>query len=172
MSGSSGERALHAYHDGELRGFARWRFQRRVARSPELRRELEALALMRELVREGESRVPTPDLWEGISRRLPPAEGARPARIRDREAREGRGAPAPLVWLARPLGAAAAVAVVAVALVFALNSGDNAAPGVVRWIDSGDRNVMVLEGDEEVTIIWVLGDASTPPRQGGAGEGA
>ena len=170
MSGTSGERALHAYHDGELRGFARWRFERRLARSPELRRELEALALMRELVREGESRVPTPDLWEGISRRLPPEEGARPARIGDREAREGRGGFAPLAWLVRPLGAAAVV--VAVALVFALNSGDNAAPGVVRWIDSGDRNVMVLEGDEEVTIIWVLGEASTPPRQGGAREGA
>jgi len=170
MSGTSGERALHAYHDGELRGFARWRFERRLARSPELRRELEALALMRELVREGESRVPTPDLWEGISRRLPPEEGARPARIGDREAREGRGGFAPLAWLVRPLGAAAVV--VAVALVFALNSGDNAAPGVVRWIDSGDRNVMVLEGDEEVTIIWVLGEASTPSRQGGAREGA
>ena len=59
MSVTSGERALHAYHDGELRGFARWRFERRLARSPELRRELEALALMRELVREGESQLPT-----------------------------------------------------------------------------------------------------------------
>jgi anti-sigma factor RsiW len=171
MSGTSGERVLHAYHDGELRRFARWRFERRLARSPELRRELEALALMRELVREGESRVPTPDLWEGISRRLPSAQGARPARVGGREARERRRGSAPLAWLVRPLGAAAAAAV-AVALVFALYSGDNAAPGVVRWIDSGDRNVMVLEGDKEVTIIWVLGDASTPPRQGGAGEGA
>lgn len=170
MSVTSSERALHAYHDGELRGFARWRFERRLARSPELRRELEALALMRELVREGESRVPTPDLWEGISQRLPPAEGARSARIGDRETRERRGGFGPLAWLVRPLGAAAVVA--AVALVFALVSSDNAAPGVVRWIDSGDRSVMVLEGDEEVTIIWVLGDASTPPRQGGAGEGA
>jgi len=117
--------------------------------------------LMRELVREGESRVATPDLWEGISQRLPRAEGARPARVGF----------VPLAWLVRPLGAAAVVAAAA-ALVFALISGDNATPGVVRWIDSGDRNVMVLEGDEEVTIIWVLGDASTPPRQGGAGEGA
>ncbi len=171
MSVTRSDRALHAYHDGELRGFARWRFERRLARFPELRRELEALALMRELVREGESRVPTPDLWEGISRRLPPAEGARPARIGDRETRERRGGFAPLAWLVRPLGAAAVVAAAA-ALVFALISGDNAAPGVVRWIDSGDRSVMVLEGDEDVTIIWVLGDASTPPRHGGAGEGA
>ncbi len=172
MSVTRSDRALHAYHDGELRGVARWRFERLLARSPELRRELEALALMRELVREGESRVPTPDLWEGISRRLPPAEGARPARIRDRETRERSGGFGPLAWLVRPLGAAAAAAVAAAALVFALISGDNAAPGVVRWIDSGDRSVMVLEDDEEVTIIWVLGDASTPPRHGGAGEGA
>ena len=161
MSVTRSERALHAYHDGELRGFARWRFERRLSSSPELRRELEALVLMRELVREGESRVATPDLWEGISQRLPRAEGARPARVGF----------VPLTWLVRPLGAAAAVAAAA-ALVFALISGDNATPGVVRWIDSGDRNVMVLEGDEEVTIIWVLGDVSTPPRQGGAGEGA
>ena len=170
MSVTGNERALHSYHDGELRGFARWRFERRLSRSPELRRELEALAQMRELVREGESRVTTPDLWEGLSRRLPPAEGARPARIGDREAREGRGGFAPLAWLVRPLGAAAVGA--AAALVFALISGDNAAPGVVRWIDSGDRNVMVLEGGEEVTIIWVLGDVSQPPREGGTGDGA
>ncbi len=84
--------------------------------------------------------------------------------------REVRGGFAPLAWLVRPLGAAVVVA--AAALVFALISGDNAASGVVRWIDSGDHSVMVLEGDEEVTIIWVLGDASTSPRQGGAGEGA
>ncbi|MDH3211758.1 MAG: hypothetical protein OEM05_04655 [Myxococcales bacterium] len=165
MSFARGEQTLHAYHDRELRGFARWRFERRLARSRELRRELEALALMRELLREGESRERTPDLWEGIARRLP-APGARPART---EVREGL---APLAWLLRPLATAAVAAAAAAALVFALLSGDNAATGVVRWIDSGDRNVMVLEGGEEVTIIWVLGDVSQPPREGGTGDRA
>ena len=34
------ENALHAYHDGELHGFARWRFERRLAGSPQLQSEL------------------------------------------------------------------------------------------------------------------------------------
>jgi hypothetical protein len=69
------------------------------------------------------------------------------------------------------LGAMAVAA--AAALVFVLVSGDNAAPGVVRWIDSGERNVVVLEGDEDVTIIWVLGaDAAASPGEGGSGEEA
>jgi anti-sigma factor RsiW len=159
MSPSRAEETLHAYHDGELRGLARWRFERRLARSPALRRELEALALMRELVREDEAAAPAPDLWEGIARRLP----AEPA--------QDRGwAPAGGWWL-RPLGAVAVAA--AAALVFVLVSGDNAAPGVVRWIDSGERNVVVLEGDEDVTIIWVLGaDAAASPGEGGSGEEA
>ena len=38
-----GWKQLHAYHDGELSGFARWRFERRLRRSPELQRELAAL---------------------------------------------------------------------------------------------------------------------------------
>jgi anti-sigma factor RsiW len=160
MSPSPAEKALHAYHDGELRGLARWRFERRLARSPALRRELQALALMRELVREGEATAPAPDLWEGIARRLP----AEPGR--------GRGWVPAAGWWLRPLGAVAVAAAVA-ALVFVVVSGDNAAPGVVRWIDSGDRNVVVLEGDEDVTIIWVLGgDAAAPPSEGGSGEEA
>ena len=46
------ERALHAYHDGELRGFARWRFERRLARSPALQRELRGLSELGRLLRE------------------------------------------------------------------------------------------------------------------------
>ena len=156
MSRSTGdERLLHAYHDGELRGLARWRFERRLGRSPELRRQLEALAWIGQLVHETEAEAPAPSLWEGIALRLPALDARRSEAV----PREPRS---PLPWLLRPLGAAAAVAVAA-ALVFGLFTGDNGEVGVVRWIDSGDRNVMVLEGDEDVTIIWVLSDGS-PPR--------
>ena len=37
------EARLHAYHDGELSGFARWRFERELSRSPVLQRELELI---------------------------------------------------------------------------------------------------------------------------------
>ncbi len=30
------------------------------------------------------------------------------------------------------------------------------AGGGVRWIDTGERSVMVLDDDPETTIIWVL----------------
>ena len=37
------QRDLNAYHDGELSGLRRWIFERRLARSPGLRTELEEL---------------------------------------------------------------------------------------------------------------------------------
>jgi anti-sigma-K factor RskA len=159
---SRDETALHAYHDGELTRWGRWRFERRLARSPELRRELEALARVRELVRASEAREPTPDLWGGIERRLPSADARR---AEAESARGGLGA-----WLGSPLRSlgAAAAAAAAAALAFVLLSSDNPTAGVVRWMDSGGRNVMVLEGDEEVTIIWVIGLEAGPSSGGGA----
>jgi anti-sigma factor RsiW len=70
------ERALHAYHDGELRGFARWRFERRLARRPALRRELQALSELGALLREQAAAAAGPELWDRIALRLP-AEDAR-----------------------------------------------------------------------------------------------
>jgi len=155
------ERALHAYHDGELKGWGRWRFERRLARSPELRRELEVLARMRELVRESQSQAPAPDLWGAIEQRLPAVD----ARRVEAE-RAGGGLAAWLGSRLRPIGAAAAAAAAA-ALAIVLLSGDNPTEGVVRWIDGGGRSVMVLEGDEEVTIIWVIGSATESLSRGG-----
>ena len=37
------QRDLNAYYDGELSGLRRWIFERRLARSPRLRAELEEL---------------------------------------------------------------------------------------------------------------------------------
>jgi anti-sigma factor RsiW len=153
---------LQAYCDGELKGFARWRFQRRLERSPALQRELATIALVGELVRQHEAEAPAPDLWAAIAQRLPAADAQRGV-----PEREGGALAASLQWLLRPLGAVAAVAA-AVALAFVLLSGDNAVGGVVRWMDSGGRSVMVFEGDEETTIIWVMGSAERPRSTGGA----
>ena len=160
------ERALHAYHDGELRGFARWRFERRLARSPGLRRELASLAGLGALLRERSSQTPAPELWERIAQRLPAADARRAA-----EAAE-RGRARRLGWLA-PLGAAAATLAVA-----ALVAQQWLAPaaveraGVVRWMDSRGRSVMVLEEDEQnaTTVIWLLdGERSVGPAGGDRG---
>lgn len=161
-SAARDEAALHAYHDGELRGFARWRLERRLARSPGLRRELEVLARMRGLLIERDERMPVPDLRERIAQRLPAID----ARREEAEAeRRGRGMLAPLL---KPLGAVAAAAAVAIVVRLALPLGDGVTPGVVRWIDTGERNVIVLDDDEEMTIIWVLESLPGDVSMGGA----
>ncbi len=145
------ERALQAYHDGELGALARRRLERRLARSPELRSELEALRALGALVRERGGVAPVPDLWASISARLPAAEGRRAEALAP-----GRFA-LPLPRLARPLGALAAVGAAALAL---LLLAPEPAPegGVVRWLDSRGTSVLVLEDDPRsmVTVIWVL----------------
>jgi len=154
------ERALHAWHDGELRGFARWRFERRLARSPGLQRELRQLAELGAALRERASQAPGPELWERIAQRLPAADARRAAEADER--RHGRR----LGWLA-PLGAAAAtlaVAAIVAQQLFAPAPAERA--GVVRWMDSRGRSVMVLEEDEEnaTTVIWLLdGERSVGP---------
>jgi anti-sigma-K factor RskA len=155
----SDERALHAYHDGELRGFARWRFERRLARSPALQRELRGLSELSLLLRESTGATAA-DLWDRIALRLPAldaqrAEAAQPARR--------------LGWW-RPLGAAAAALAVAALVAqqwFSSPPLDRA--GVVRWMDSRGRSVMVLEDDAQdgVTIIWLLDDAPSVRPPGG-----
>jgi len=156
---------LHAYHDGELRGLARWRFERRLRRSPELRRELSALRLVRQLAREGDAEAATPDLWEGIARRLPAADAA----AREEERPAGIGGPVWAGWW-KPVGAVAAAAA-AVAAVLWLPAGGpvpgGPSGGVVRWVDGGGHTVAVLESDPETTIIWVLDDAKDAAREGG-----
>ena len=146
------EQVLHAYHDGELRGFARWRFERRLARSPALQRELRRLAELGMLLRESTAAAAGPELWDRIALRLPAADARREAAAAERGTARRFG------WLP-PLGAAAAALVVAAVVV----QQWPAAPalqraGVVRWMDSRGSSVMVLEDDErnEVTIIWLL----------------
>ena len=65
------ELRLHAYHDGELSGFARWRFERALRRSPVLQRELESLRSLRTLLHahdtEQDASAPAVDLWDRIA---------------------------------------------------------------------------------------------------------
>lgn len=147
------ERRLHAYHDGELWGLARWRFERRLAHSPALQRELKGLSELGLLLRERAAAAPGPELWDRIALRLPAADARRDAAASERATARRIG------WL-RPLGAAAvALAVAALAAQQWLTApAALEQAGVVRWMDSRGRSVMVLEEDKqnEVTIIWLL----------------
>jgi hypothetical protein len=58
---------------------------------------------------------------------------------------------------------AASAALVAALLLTVPGAEPPVSGGVVRWIDSGSRSVMVLDDQPDTTIIWVLD---------GAGEGA
>ena len=151
---------LAAYHDGELGRLARWRLERRLRRSPSLRRELAELARVGDWVRRGHEDPASPDLWEAIAERLPAPEEHRPeAPVRTRS--PGLG------WLALP-GAVAATAAVAVALFMGWPAPEPPQTGgVVRWLDSGGRDVMVLEGAPDTTIIWVIDGAGRDARRGG-----
>ena len=84
------EALLHAYHDGELSGFARRRFARRLRRSPWLRRELDGLAALGAQLREIDAQGEAPDLWEQIALRLPAIDVRRDA---DASARNRRSSP-------------------------------------------------------------------------------
>jgi anti-sigma factor RsiW len=157
----SDARALHAYHDGELRGLARWRFERRLARSPRLQHELRGLAELGELVRRHAAGAGAPDLWDRIALRLPAADARRAEAAAPRRR---------LSWLP-PVGAATAALVVAALIAQQwLAPPEPERAGVVRWMDSRGRSVMVLEDDQKdaVTIIWLLDGGPSV----GAAEGA
>ena len=93
------EEALQAYHDGELGYWARWKVQRRLERSPGLRRELAELEALSGLVLESAPEVAVPDLWTGIARGLSAVDAERAA--------GEPAAPRAVVfeWLFRPAGA-------------------------------------------------------------------
>jgi anti-sigma-K factor RskA len=153
---------LSAYHDGELRGLARWRLERRLRREPGLRRELAGLVRMGEFVRAGEAAT-QPDLWDRIEQRLPAVD----ARRADEQATSGLGGSA---WW-RPLGAATAAAALALAVYVGFSEAPQAPGGAVRWMDSGGRSVLVVDDAEsDVTIIWLLEDAVEGAARGGSGE--
>lgn len=160
------DETLQAFHDGELGFFARWRVARQVAASPEAQEELRGLALVGELVRESEAATVGPDLWSEIARELP----QRPV---ERAPAGGRaGLSDALGWLLRPFPAAAAVAAAAavVTAIFLLSGKDpSTGVDVVQYLDPGDNSVMLLQGEDDATIIWVMEppatDTSTSSRE-------
>jgi anti-sigma-K factor RskA len=159
--GGRDEATLQAYYDGELGAWARWRFERRLERSPDLRRELAALAELGDLVRESEAVVAAPDLWEGIARRLPAIDAERA------EARWAERRPGLLEQYLKPVTALVAAGAVAAALAIALLTRETVPGGVVQWVDGGDRSVMVLDEDSDVTVIWVFDSVSEGASRGG-----
>jgi anti-sigma factor RsiW len=148
------EETLHAYHDGELSGLARWRFERELRRNPELRHELDTLSALGHMLRDLDSREAAPDLWDAIALELPGADARRrPSRAEEPAWVSGLG------WWLKPLGAVAATAAIAMVVVyggFLREPEASDAGGVVRWIDTGERSVMVLDDDPDTTIIWIL----------------
>lgn len=158
---------LHAYHDGELGPFARWRTKRRLDRDPAARAELTRLAELRTALREAASQGgSTPDFWPGIAARL----GALDADL-DHGDEAGHAAPGWVpalaglrAWL-RPLAAGALAAGAAAAwLVFSAPT-EAVDGGVVRWLYTRGRPVMVLDRPDAATIIWMLDE--TPGDQTG-----
>ena len=162
---------LGAYHDRELSWWRRRRAEAGLRRSPELRRELELLQQISSAASTSEAAPSSPDLWGAISGQL--------AGI-DRERRAQRGAasaprPSGLLGLLglsgalgtsgwsgllgwRPIGlaVAAGAAVLAVGLRNAPGTvPDGQTGGVLRYLDTGGRSVMVVEA-QDVTIIWLM----------------
>jgi anti-sigma factor RsiW len=140
---------LHAFQDGELPFWRRWRVARRLARDGVAQRELASIVELRALLREQAATLPGPDLWAGVRAQLPTA--ARPAPLDADDAW-----PAQTPWLPAWLGAALAAASVALVMASGMLSGDAAPVGSLRWLDSRGKPVMVLQDDRDATIIWVL----------------
>jgi anti-sigma factor RsiW len=160
------EDLLHAYHDGELSGLARHRFERQLRRQPALRAELSALSGLGERLRALDAEGPSPDLWDDIALRLPAIDA--------RKADSTHPAPRrrfSLAWLLQPAGAYAAVAVAVLAVAAVLMWPKVPQPSrVVRWLDGGGRSVMVIDDVPRTTIIWVLDAPIDEASRGGGRE--
>jgi len=154
------QRRLHAYHDGELSGFSRWRFESQLKRSPELRRELALLDAIGRSARAEVEPLRSPELWGALSASLPAIDSQVEA---EASTRDRPSAPRVAPWRMRwPLGAAALATALAVALVVQQQGALEApAPayavgGTVRFLDTGGRPVMVMDESEQLTIIWLM----------------
>jgi len=77
-------------------------------------------------------------------------------------------------WLAaysRPIAAVAVTAALALALFLGIM--EDAAPpmpGMIRWLDTGARSVMVLEDQGDATIVWLLEVPEAGASEGGLRE--
>ncbi|MDP6978086.1 MAG: hypothetical protein QF570_05715 [Myxococcota bacterium] len=160
--------ALHAYHDGELSGFARWRFERVLRRSPALQRELaelQKLSAWMEEIDQQASRESAPDLWSEIGPALSrvdaevgPPRGLGKSRARD-------------AWSWGPLIASGAVAAAALLLLVLDNGsgipedpvatvGTATTHGSLRYLKTEGVSYVVSQESDDVTIIWLMDGAA------------
>jgi len=136
--------------DGELSP----RAARRLEAEPRAREEIEGLASVGEWVREAQAARAgdVPDLWPGVAARLAALDA-------ERVGAEGQGLsrrPSSR-WLGPALAAAAAAAAALVLWLAAPIPVARAGDEVVQWLDTQGHPVMVIEAEDEATIIWVLG---------------
>ena len=154
-------RRLGRYRDGELGRWGARRMAAELRESPELRWELEMLGVLGEAAGQLDAAAATPSLWDAIAGVLPDidrhrARGAKPARAPELRVSE---TPASAWWGPR-MGAALAAGALAVAAVVAFQPPPPvqiSAAGSVRYLDTAGRSVMVIDSEEDVTIIWLIG---------------
>ena len=168
------QRALHAYHDGELSGLRRWIFERRLARSPRLRTELEELKRVSQWVQKLDPQSARIDVWDDIALRLFAIDATREDQREGRDAWREPRAWLGMDWLAaysRPIAAVAVTAALALALFLGIME-DTAppTPGMIHWLDTGGRSVMVLEEQGGATIVWLLEAPEAGASEGGLRE--
>jgi anti-sigma factor RsiW len=179
------QRDLSAYHDGELSGLRRWLFERRLSRSARLRAELEELKRLARWVQGVDPQPPSADVWDDIALRLPAIDAQfaeqrqrraeqRQRRAEQRQRRAERRERLGMDWLAaysRPLTAAAVTAALALALFLGImEDAAPPTPGIIRWLDTGGRSVMVLEDQGDATIVWLLDALEDGISEGGSRE--
>ena len=77
-------------------------------------------------------------------------------------------------WLlaySRPLVAVAAGVALALALFLGImEDGAPPTPGIIRWLDTGGRSVIVLENQDDATIVWLLDALEDGASEGGSRE--
>jgi hypothetical protein len=157
------QRLLNAYHDGELSGFSRWWLERRLRHSPALQRELRELEGLSGLLQTAREETAAEvaqmgEVWPGVVSGLAAIDARRRAATRLSEEERSRG----WGWLRWPslVAGAAAAAVVALVVVPALMrqalAPEPGASGTLRYLDTDGQAVMVSEGREETTIIWLM----------------
>jgi anti-sigma factor RsiW len=151
---------LDAYFDGELRGLRRWQVRRHLGGCTACSERLAEMEPLGVWIREAVGTASSPDLWGALEQRLPLRVSA-PAAARPRR-------------LLRPIFAMPALgATLAAALVAMLTLGgpadwpllvDATPQTIVRSLNTHGRPVMVLDGPDDATIIWLMeedrGDAA------------
>lgn len=178
---------LHAYCDGELSRFARWRMEQKLRSSPELRRELAELVELSKWIREVDaadtSSHRTLDSWSeigpalsGIDREIESNRGG----IRAGLSTGYRSSKAWVDWNWAPLAAAGAVAVLVLAVI-SLDGEDEmsklgtpslqtdiatqTASGSLRYLKTNGVSYLVARDSDNVTIIWLM-DSDGAPEEG------